>query len=70
MRGKSPKTYNPRRPLKLAATILVVFLLAAVILFTALFFGLKKYIAYDEAGSLYLDIPWLYEEMHSLEGQK
>lgn len=69
MRGTSPRTYNPRRPLKIAVTAFVCVLLAAVILFTALFFGLKKYIAYDESDRLYLNIPWLNEEMHGPDGQ-
>ena len=62
MKSDRPRIYRKRRPWKALAVTLVCLVLAAVLLFVALFFGLRKRIVYTDDG-LYLDIPWLAEEM-------
>ncbi len=64
MRRSPPRTYGRIRPGRAILTALICIVLAAVIIFTSLFFGLKKYIVYNDAGDLRLDIPWLAEYMH------
>ena len=59
---KYPKTYRSRRPLKIAFTILLYLIIAAIVLTVSLFFGLRRYIVYDQEGNLHLEIPWLEEE--------
>jgi uncharacterized membrane protein YqiK len=59
MRRYYPRTYRSRRPLKIILTSLVALLIAVVILTVSLFFGLRRYIVYDNNGTLHLDIPWL-----------
>ncbi len=61
MKRKRPRTYRSRRPLKIILAILVSLVIAAVILTLSLFFGLRKYIVYDQDGKLRLEIPWLEE---------
>jgi hypothetical protein len=61
-RRKYPKTYRSRRPLKIAFTILLCLIIAAIILTVSLFFGLRRYIVYDQEGNLHLEIPWLEED--------
>lgn len=64
MRRSPPRTYRHVRPLRAILTAFICIILAAVIIFTSLFFGLKKYIVYTDGGDLRLDIPWLAEYMH------
>jgi hypothetical protein len=61
MKHKYPRTYRSRRPLKIIFTVFLSLVLAAVILTVSLFFGLRKYIVYDQNGKLHLEIPWLEE---------
>jgi hypothetical protein len=62
MKHKYPKTYRSRRPLKIILTVFITLVIAAVILTASLFFGLRRYIVYDQAGNLHLEIPWLEED--------
>ena len=59
MKRYYPRTYRSRRPLKILLTALLTLLIVGIILIVLLFFGLRQYIAYDQNGTLYLDIPWL-----------
>ena len=69
--SRSPRrTYVRVRPLKAVLTALICILVAAVILFTALFIGLRSRIVYTDDGELRLDIPWLEEYMHDDGGNK
>ena len=65
MRRSSSRTYVRVRPLRVIVTALICILIAAVILFTGLFIGLRKNIVYTDDGELRLDIPWLAEYMHN-----
>ena len=65
MKRGYPKTYRSGRPLKIFLTILLSLIIAAVILTVSLFFGLRKYIVYDEDYKLHLEIPWLADEMNA-----
>jgi len=60
-----PKTYNNRRWLRVIFTTIVVVLLTVLILFIALFFGLRSYFLPGEDGTQRLEIPWLMEEQVS-----
>jgi len=64
LRRSYPRTYDRFRPLKIIVVTLICLCLAAVILFTAMFFSLRRHVAYDADGELYLDIPWRAEYMH------
>jgi hypothetical protein len=59
MKRNYPRTYRSRRPLKIFLTALLTLLVAAIILTISLFFGLRRYIVYDQHGNLHLEIPWL-----------
>jgi membrane protein YdbS with pleckstrin-like domain len=62
MKRHSPKTYKSRRPLKIAVTVFLCLLLVFIITAVSLFFGLRRYIVYDQDGGLHLEIPWLEED--------
>jgi len=62
MKRNYPRTYRSRRPLKIAFTILLFLVIAAVVLTVSLFFGLRQYVVYDQEGNLHLEIPWLEED--------
>ncbi len=63
MKRGYPRTYRSRRPLKIILTVLISLIAALIILSVTLFFGLRKYIVYDEDNTLHLEIPWLEEDM-------
>ena len=65
MRSPSRRTYVRVRPLRAVLTAHICILVAAVILFTALFIGLRNRVVYTDDGELRLDIPWLAEYMHN-----
>ena len=60
-----PKTYKNYRVARIILKIFLALVLTCVILFVALFFGLKKYIVYTPDG-LRLDIPFLVESTESV----
>ncbi len=64
-----PRVYRKRRPLRVIVITLACLVLAAVIVYVALFFGLKKHIVYTDDG-LYLDLHWISEEMEELRQQR
>ena len=57
-----PKTYNNRRLLRIIFRFAVVIMLTVLIVFIALFFGLRSYFLTDEDGTGRLEIPWLMDE--------
>ena len=64
-----PRIYHSKRPVRTAVTVVVSLLVALVLLFIILFFSLKRHIAFD-GGRLYLDIPWLQEELTEIREGK
>lgn len=62
MKRNNPKTYRSRRPLKIVITVFLSLVIVAVVLTVSLFFGLRRYIVYDQDGQLHLEIPWLEED--------
>ena len=57
-----PKTYNNRRWLRIIFRAAVLILLAVLIMFVVLFFGLRYYFVPGEGGTGSLDVPWLTQE--------
>ena len=57
-----PKTYNNRRWLRIIFRVVIVALLAVLITFIMLFFGLRSYFVPGEDGRQRLEIPWLMDE--------
>ena len=69
VRSDRPRVYRRRRPWRALVITLICLVLAAVIAYVTLFFGLKKHIVYTDDG-LYLDVPWIAEEMEELRKAK
>jgi len=65
MKRYVPKTYNNRRLLRIIFRSVVIAVLAILILFIALFFGLKNYYVPGEDGTQRLEIPWLTENQEN-----
>ena len=62
MRRYVPKTYYNHRLLRILIRAVAYVLIASLVLFIALFFGLRTYIVPNIDGSQRLEIPWLAEE--------
>ena len=60
-----PKTYNNRRWLRVIIRSVAAILITVLVLFIALFFGLREYFLPGEDGSQRLEIPWLMDEQVS-----
>ena len=59
MSPKTPKIYRRHRVWPVLLRVVLIAVGALLLLCILAFFGFRKYIAYTDTGTLYLDVPWL-----------
>ena len=58
------RIYHRRNPIKIILSVLGIILAAAILLFTIVFFGFKKYAVYSDDG-VTVEVPWLEDVRNS-----
>ena len=67
-RNSGPKVYRSYKPLKIVILSLIAAIVLFIIIFISAFFGLQKYIVYDDDG-VRLDLPWREETTNTADNQ-
>ena len=66
MKSRSRRFYRGRGAGKVIAAGVIIILVVGMIIYAALFFGLRKYAVYTPEG-LRLEVPWLQETGEEVE---
>ena len=61
-RSKAKQIYHYRSPLKIALIAVCAVILAALVLFIAVFFGFRRYAVYTDEG-VTVEVPWLERDI-------